>query len=56
MRGRVRQREAAVGVADGVGEPRAAGDDEQPVALGELAERRADARERVRCGRDRRRP
>ena len=48
MRGRIRKREPAVGVAHGVGEPRAARDDEQPVALGELAERRADSRAALR--------
>ena len=47
MRRRRRQREAAVGVADRVGEPRAAGDDEQRVARAELADRRAQCAQRL---------
>ena len=50
MRRRRGQREAAVGVAHGVGEPRAAGDDEQRVALAELAERRAQRAQRLVAG------
>ena len=47
VRGRRRQAEAAVGLAHGVGEPRAAGNDEQRVALTELAERGAQRAQRV---------
>ena len=47
MRGRRAQSEAAVGFAHGVREPRAARHDEQRMAPAELAERGAQARERV---------
>ena len=47
MRGLGAQAEPAVGVAHGVGEARAAGHDEQPMAPTELAEGGAEARQRV---------
>ena len=50
MGGRGAQSEAAVGVAHGIGEPRAAGHDEQRVALAELGDRRAQRAQRVVAG------